>query len=183
MRKHDAVVRLLYEHTQGHLGFPSLLEQHTAPTTTGHDYDRIDLVVQVSGADTHMDVAMVSPLTAQRDLLKTRAKRDGHAALQTANRKRNRYPELGVLPFPLSLVITDARARNPSDLSAHWLPQTRRPPRAKLPRTSGNASRPLCRDTQHRHQTIRATSHDMNDLLGPGARISTATMGTFRYDA
>ena len=99
MRRHDAVVRLLYEHTRDHLGLPSLLEQHTDPTTTDHDYDRIDLVVQVSGADTHVDVAIVSPLTAQHDLLKTRAKHDGHAALQTANRKRNRYPELGVLPF------------------------------------------------------------------------------------
>ena len=99
MRRHDAVVRLLHEYARDHLGLPCLLEQHTAPSTPDHEHDRIDLIVQIAGAETHVDVAVVSPLTSQHDLIKTRARHDGHAAIQTANRKRNRYPNLGVLPF------------------------------------------------------------------------------------
>ena len=101
MRRHDAVVRFLHEHARDHLCLQTLLEQHVVPSTADHDADRIDIIINVAGRDTHIDVAVVTPLTAQADLLKTRAKHDGHAALQTANRKRNRYPNMAVLPFVL----------------------------------------------------------------------------------
>ncbi len=99
MQRHDAVTRALHHHVRDCLGLPSLLEQHTQPAHHEHEYDRIDIVVAISGSDTHVDVAVVTPLSRQQDLLTTRGRHDGHAASKAAARKRARYPHIGVLPF------------------------------------------------------------------------------------
>ena len=78
-----------------------LLEQHAVPANNDHDMDRIDLVLSLSAAETNIDVAIVAACTVQQALLKTRAKHDGHAARHAAARKKDRYPNLRVLPFVL----------------------------------------------------------------------------------
>ena len=59
----------------------------------------MDLVLNLDGAAVNIDVAVVSALTTQYELQRTRAKHDGHPSSAEAARKRTRYPNHDVLPF------------------------------------------------------------------------------------
>ena len=61
----------------------------------------MDLILALVGAVIRVDVAIVSTLTTQSDLQRTRAKYDCHAANAMISRKQTRYPNQQVLPFVL----------------------------------------------------------------------------------
>ena len=61
----------------------------------------MDLVLTLDGTVYHVDVAIVSTLTTQPELQRTRAKYDCHAANAMTSKKKTRYPNQQVLPFVL----------------------------------------------------------------------------------
>ena len=96
--RHDALVAFLHNEVTNTLHLPCTHEQHQQPSP-GHTDDRIDLILALEGDTLNIDVAIVSPLTTQPDLQRTRAKHDGHPSKAEATRKRTRYPNHNVLPF------------------------------------------------------------------------------------
>ena len=123
--------RCLADVIQSHSGTKVFVEQ-VVPALTRvvngqREHARMDLVFNLDGSVTYLDVSVVAPLSCNPSLVSGASTRPGHMAKRAENGKFDRYPHINFVPFTLE--TTQARLghtpENSSAVSCETLTTTR----------------------------------------------------------
>ena len=104
-RRHAAVARCLADVIQSHRGAKVFIEQDVPALTrvvNGQtEHARMDLVFNVNGSVTYLDVSIVAPFSCNPSLVSATSTRPGLMAKRAEKNKFNRYPHINLVPFIL----------------------------------------------------------------------------------
>ena len=103
MQRHDAVVRCLANLIQKYRNTPARIEQWvpTMQRASNGEQARLDVVLFDNACPAYIDVAIVSPYSADPTLMAAASAKPGHMARRAERSKFNRYPGHKLIPFVL----------------------------------------------------------------------------------
>ena len=104
-RRHAAVGRCLADVIQSHGGVKVFIE-HEVPALTRvvngqTEHARMDLVFNLSGSVTYLDVSIVAPFSCSPSLVSAASTKPGLIAKRAEKHKFDRYPHISLVPFIL----------------------------------------------------------------------------------
>ena len=109
-RRHAAVGRCLADVIQSRSGAKVLIEQDVnALTRVVHgqtEHARMDLVFELNGSVTYVDVSIVAPLSCNPSLVSAASTKPGPMAKRAEKSKFDRYPHINFVPFIFEIPIT-----------------------------------------------------------------------------
>ena len=104
-RRHAAVARCLADVTQSHSGAKVFNEQEVPALTrvvNGQtEHARMDLVFNLNGSVTYLDVSIVAPFSCNPSLVSAASTKPGLMAKRAEKNKFDRYPHINLVPFIL----------------------------------------------------------------------------------
>ena len=104
-RRHAAVARCLADVIQSHSGAKVFIEQEVPALTrvvNGQtEHARMDLVFNLNGSVTYLDVSIVAPFSCNPSLVSAASTKPGHMAKRAEKNKFDRYPHINLVPFIL----------------------------------------------------------------------------------
>ena len=104
-RRHAGVARCPADVIQSHSGAKVFIEQEVPALTRAvngrSEHARMDLVFNLNGSVTHLDVSVVAPFSCNPSLLSAASTRPGHMAKRAEKSKFDRYPHINLVPFIL----------------------------------------------------------------------------------
>ena len=104
-RRHAAVGRCLADVIQSHSGATVFIEQELTALTrvvNGQtEHARMDLVFNLNGSVTFLDVSIVAPLSCNPSLVSAASTKPGRMAKREEENKFDRYPHINLVPFIL----------------------------------------------------------------------------------
>lgn len=104
-RRHAALARCLADVIQSHSGVKVFIEQEVPGLTrvvNGQtERARMDLVFNLHGALTYLDVSIVAPFSCNPSLVAAASTKPGHMAKRAEKVKFERYPNINLVPFIL----------------------------------------------------------------------------------
>ena len=90
---------------QTHSGFQVFIEQEVPALTrvvNGQtEHARMDLVFNLNGSVTYLDVSIVAPFSCSPSLVSAASTKPGHMAKRAEKTKFDRYPHINLVPFIL----------------------------------------------------------------------------------
>ena len=103
--RHAAVGRYLADVIQSHSGFKVFIEQEVLALThvvNGRtEHARVDLVFNLNGSVTYVDVSIVAPFSCNPSLVSAASTKPGLMAKRAEKTKFDRYPYNNLVPFIL----------------------------------------------------------------------------------
>ena len=104
-RRHAAVATFLADAIHPHSGSKVFIE-HEVPALTRvvngqGEHARMDLVVNLNGSATYLDVSIVAPFSCNPSLVSAASTRPGHMGKRAEKTKFDRYPHTNIVPFIL----------------------------------------------------------------------------------
>ena len=104
-RRHAALARCLADIIQSHSGVKVFIE-HEVPALTRvvngqTEHARMDLVFNLNGSITHLDVCIVAPFSCNPSLVSIASTKPGFMAKRAEKTKFDRYPHINLVPFIL----------------------------------------------------------------------------------
>ena len=104
-RRHAALARCLADIIQSHSGVKEFIEQELPALTrvvNGQtEHARMDLVFNLNGSITYLDVSIVAPLSCSPSLVSAASTKPGLMANRAEKTKFDRYPHINLVPFIL----------------------------------------------------------------------------------
>ena len=104
-RRHAALARCLADIIQSHSGVKVFIEQEVPALTrvvNGQtEHARMDLVFNLNGSVTYLDVSIVAPFSCSPSLVSAASTKPGHMAKRAEKTKFDRYPHINLVPFIL----------------------------------------------------------------------------------
>ena len=104
-RRHAAVARCLADVIQSHSGAKVFIEQEVPALTRvvngQSEHARMDLVFNLNGSVTYLDVSTVAPFFCNPSLVSAASTRPGLVAKRVKKSKFDRYPHINAVPFIL----------------------------------------------------------------------------------
>ena len=105
-RRHAVVARCLADVIHSHSGTKVFIEQEVpalARVVNGQrEHARMDLVFNLNGSATYLDVSVVAPFSCNPSLVAAASTRPGHMAKRAEKNKfDNKYPHINLVPFIL----------------------------------------------------------------------------------
>ena len=104
-RRHAAVARCLADVIQSHSGAKVFIEQEVPALTRvvngQREHARMDLVFNLYGSVTYLDVSIVALFSCNPSLVSAASTRPGHMAKKAEKGKFDRYPHINFVPFIL----------------------------------------------------------------------------------
>ena len=104
-RRHAAVARCLADVIHSHSGTKVFIEQEVPalPRVVNgqREHSSTDLVFNLNGSVTYLDVSVVAPLSCGPSLVSAASTRPGHMAKRAETGKFDRYPHINLIPFIL----------------------------------------------------------------------------------
>ena len=104
-RRHAAVGRCLADVIQSHSGVKVFIEQEVPALTrvvNGRtEHARMDLVFNLNGSVTYLDVSIVAPFSCNPSLVSAASTKPGPMAKRAEKIKFDRYPHVNLVPFIL----------------------------------------------------------------------------------
>ena len=104
-RRHAALARCLADVTQAHSGVKVFIEQEVPALTRvvkrQTEHARMDLVFNLNGSVTYLDVSIVAPFSCSPSLVSAASTKPGHMAKRAEKSKFDRYPHSNLVPFIL----------------------------------------------------------------------------------
>ena len=104
-RRHAAVARCLADVIQLHTGTKVFIEQEVPALTCvvngQREHARMDLVFNLNGSVTHLDVSIVAPFSCNPSLVSVASTRPGLMAKRAEKTKFYRCPHINLVPFIL----------------------------------------------------------------------------------
>ena len=101
-RRHAAVARCLANVIQSHSGVKVFVEQEVPALTrvvNGQtEHARMDLVFNLNGSVTYMDVSIVAPFSCSSSLVPAASTKPGLMAKRAEKNKFDRYPHINLVP-------------------------------------------------------------------------------------
>ena len=104
-RRHAAEARCLADVIQSHSGAKVFVEQEVPALTrvvNGQtEHARMDLVFNLNGSVTYLDVSIVAPFSCNPSVVSAASTRPGHMAKRAEKSKCDRYSHINLVPFIL----------------------------------------------------------------------------------
>ena len=104
-RRHAALARCLADIIHSHSGVKVFVEQEVPALTrvvNGQtEHARMDLVFNLNGSITYLDVSIVAPFSCNRSLVSAASTKPGLMAKKAEKNKFDRYPQINLVPFIL----------------------------------------------------------------------------------
>ena len=104
-RRHAGVERCLADVIQSHSGVKVFIEQEVPALTrvvNGQtDHARMDLVFNLNGSVTYLDVSIVAPFSCSPSLVSAPSTKPGLMAKKAEKDKFDNYPHINLVPFIL----------------------------------------------------------------------------------
>ena len=104
-RRHAALARCLADIIQSHSGVKVFIEQEVPALTrvvNGQtEHARMDLVFNLHGSITYLDVSIVAPFYCNPSLMAAASTKPGLMAKRAEKAKFDRYPHINLVPFIL----------------------------------------------------------------------------------
>ena len=104
-RRHAADGRCLVDVIQSHSGVTVFIEQEVPALTrvvNGQtEHARMDLVFNLNGSVTYLDVSIVAPFSCNPSLVSAASTKPGFMAERAEKHKYDRYPHINLVPFIL----------------------------------------------------------------------------------
>ena len=104
-RRHAALARCLADIIQSYRGAKVFIEQEVPALTrvfNGQtEHARMDLVFNLNGSVTYLDVSIVAPFSCSPSLVSAVSTKPGHMAKRAEKSKFDRYPHINLVPFIL----------------------------------------------------------------------------------
>ena len=104
-RRHAALARCLADIIQSHSGVKVFIEQEVPALTrvvNGQtEHARMDLVFNLNGSITYLDVSIVAPFSCNPSLVSAASTKPGFMAKRAEKTKFDRYPHINLVPFIL----------------------------------------------------------------------------------
>ena len=104
-RRHAAVGRCLADVIQSHSGAKVFIEQEVPALTrvvNGQtEHARMDLVLNLNGSVTYLDVSIVAPFSCSPSLVSAASTKPGLMAKRAEKNEFDRYPHINLVPFIL----------------------------------------------------------------------------------
>ena len=104
-RRHAALARCFADIIQSHSGVKVFIEQEVpalARVVNGQsEHARMDLVINLNGSVTYLDVSIVVPFSCSPSLVSAASTKPGHMAKRAEKSKFDRYPHINLVPFIL----------------------------------------------------------------------------------
>ena len=104
-RRHAALARCLADIIQTHSGVKVFIEQEVPALTRDvngqTEHARMDLVFNLNGSITYLDVSIVAPFSCSPSLVSAASTKPGLMANRAEKTKFNRYPHINLVPFIL----------------------------------------------------------------------------------
>ena len=104
-RRHAALARCLADIIHSHSGVKVFIEQEVAALTrvvNGQtEHARMDLVFNLNGSITYLDVSIVAPFSCNPSLVSAASTKPGLMAKRAEKTKFDRYPHINLVPFIL----------------------------------------------------------------------------------
>ena len=124
-RRHAAVGRCLADVIQSHNGATVFNEQEVPAlnrVVNGQtEHARMDLVFNLNGSATYLDVSIVAPFSCNPSLVSAASTKPGHMATRAEKNKFDRYPHINLVPF----IPRDHRSAWATRWKIHQLPHAR----------------------------------------------------------
>ena len=104
--RHSALARCLPDLITTHTGVKAHIDQSIPGLTHTKQHGqielaRMDIVIALRGITYCIDTAIVSPFSANVDLMTAASSRPGHMAKREEKKKFDRYPRINLVPFIL----------------------------------------------------------------------------------
>ena len=104
-RRHAAAARCPADVTHSRSGTKVFIEQEVPALTRvvngQREHARMDLVFNLNGSVTYLDVSFVAPFSCNPSLVSAASTRPGHMAKRAEKGKFDRYPHISLVPFIL----------------------------------------------------------------------------------
>ena len=104
-RRHAALARCVADVIQSHSGVKVFIEQEVPALTrvvNGQtEHARMDLVFNLNGSITYLDVSIVAPFSCNPSLVSAASTKPGFMAKRAEKTKFDRYPHINLVPFIL----------------------------------------------------------------------------------
>ena len=104
-RRHAAVARCLADEIHSHTGTKVFVEQDgpalTRVVNGQREHARMDLVFNLNGSATFLDVSIVTPFSCNPFVVAAASTRLGHMAKRAEKSTFDRYPHINLVPFIL----------------------------------------------------------------------------------
>ena len=104
-RRHAALARCLADIIHSHSGVKVFIEQEVPALTrvvNGQtEHARMDLVFNLNGSVSYLDVSIVAPFSCSPSLVSAASTKPGHTAKRAEKTKFDRYPHINLVPFIL----------------------------------------------------------------------------------
>ena len=104
-RRHAALARCLADIIQSHSGVKVFIEQEVPAlirvVNRQTEHARMDLVFNLNGSVTYLDVSIVAPFSCSPSLVYAASTKPGHMAKRAEKSKFDRYPHINLVPLIL----------------------------------------------------------------------------------
>ena len=104
-RRHAAAAGCIADVIHSHSGTKAFIEQEVPALTRVVNGQRehacMDLVFNLEGSVTYLDVSIVAPFSCNPSLVSAASTRPGHMAKRAEKTKMDRYPHINLVPFVL----------------------------------------------------------------------------------
>ena len=177
-RRHAAVAKCLADVIQSHSGAKVFIEQEVPALTRvvngQSEHARMDLVFNLNGSVTYLDVSIVAPFSFNPSLISAASTKPGLMAKRAKKNKFDRYPHINLVLFILETTgrpgptrqkihhLPHARCRQPSTShQGHLVSHPKRAPQRHLQTTTHSRRCVIHRDQCHIQFLISASGHLM----------------------